>query len=388
MDRRLLLAPALWLGLFAAAPTALAEPEPELIPVADHFRGKVSVDKKGVVTIRYDFSDALQLEDFTQYRPFQARDGAADYKIEVERLHLTGTGSMRHRAVFEDRVEAHADFTPTRNRDFGFAITERSESDVFTLYCVYDRYFSASDGVFKPQNMIIKFLPRAARIEADGLQDWRYCGSYGPDPQISRGRTYRVAVSREGLQSRMDIDDWTSKGREAGRELVGPMVAVYGHDADVVFDDLVIRGKLASDYVKKHKLDLTPTEDDVVEETVEAGPTLTPEQEAAVRTRIGDYPRLTKPADLAELLRDTSIPVELRQEAVERAKLVEMPQVVPFLLDGLYSEHEDVRGLSWDLFSALVKKKFTYRANGDEASRSRAIKKIIKYLEKNAADYR
>ena len=133
---------------------------------------------------------------------------------------------------------------------------------------------------------------------------------------------------------------------------------------------------------------MTPTVDETIEEPEDTGPKLTPEQTAAVRTRIADFPRLTRPADLAELLRDTSIPVELRQEAVERAKLVEMPQVVPFLLDGLYSEHEDVRALSWELFDALVKKKFTYRPNGDEATRSRAMKKIVKYLEKNAADFR
>lgn len=386
---RVTLAGVLAIALLAVtgAP-AVAQEEPPLVPLSEHFHGQASVNKKGVVTLRYDFEDAAQLADFTRSRPFQARDADVAFKLEGGQVHLEGTGSMRHVAVFADRVEAEANFTPNRNRDFGFAVTEFNGSDVFTLYCVYDRYFSASDGVFKPQNMIIKFLPKAARAEGDGLQDWRYCGSRGQKPEILRRRTYRVSIAREDMESRLDIDDWTSKGREAGRPLVGPMVAVYGHQGDVLFDDLIIRGRLAPDYVEEHRLDLTPTPGAEEDEAEETGPEFTEEQVAAVRSRIGDYPRLTRHLDLAELIRDASIPAELRGEAVERATLVEDRRIVPYLLDGLYAEDEPSRALSWQLFDALVDKRFTFRPDAEEESRSRAIKKIVKYLEEHAADFR
>ncbi len=199
-----------------------------LVPVTEFFQGKVvSFTEDGEIELFYDFEDPAQLKDFELSLPFRAIK-TVTAELERGKVRLKGTGSLRHRAVFKETVRAEIDFTPNKNRDFGLSVSEERESEIHTLYCLYDRYFSSGDNVFTPQNMVIKFIARDMKAK-DDFQDWRYCGSRGAKPVIERGKTYHVEVERGDNQSRMVIDgDWTAKGKESGRDLTTQMMAVYG----------------------------------------------------------------------------------------------------------------------------------------------------------------
>jgi hypothetical protein len=246
-----------------------------------------------------------------------------------------------------------------------------------------------------PQNMVIKFLAREARGGPDGLQEWRYCGSRGAKPAVRPHERVEVAFSRQGLESRMRIADWETKGREAGRELTAHHVAVYGHDAQFALDDLVVRGQLDPQFVAQHRLDLAgwkPRAD-----PGRAGPTaaepvgtpgLTDDELASVRERIQAYPSGTPHAALAAMLRDAALPGALRSEAAARATEVGDKRLVPHLVDGLYSDDLPARKLSHQVVEALAGKSFGYRAEAAEESRKKAIQALNAHLQKHAQVFR
>lgn len=376
-------------------PVAPAAGGAALTPVEKFFHGKILKLDGAKIEIAYDFSDPVQLKDFEASIPFRAIKTVA-FELKNGKLAFSGTGSMRHRAVFDGDSGAQATFSPRRPRDFGFAVSEERESEVFTLYCCYDRYFSAGDNVYIPQNMIIKFIPRDPKVNKDGLQDWRYCGSRGQKPEVVTGKSYKVSMQRTGLESSMAIDDWDSKGQEAGRDLTAQHVAIYGYDTQVEVDDLIVRGKLDAAFVTKNGVDLTTWKPPVVAPDAKpgdpAGPkaaTTAPSDAVTDRTRaaIAGYPLDTKPQALSALLRDAALPAGLRGEAAEKAKSVGSKRIVPFLVDGLYSEDLDARKLSFDVMKTLVGKSFNYRPDGPEDGRKKAIRDLNEYLQKHPEEF-
>lgn len=371
-----------------AAPPAAAK---GLVAVDAYFRGKVVRVEGRTIELAYDFESADQMRDFEPSLPFRAIRSIA-WSQKNGRAAVTGTGSLRHSAVFSGPVALSGAFTPRRPRDFGFAITEDRESEVFTLYCVYDRYFSAGDNVHVPQNMIIKFIPRDPKVNKDGWQDWRYCGSRGQDPEIAVGRTYKVSAARDGIESSMRIDDWESKGREAGRDLTAQRVGIYGYDAQFDVDDLRIRGTLDPEWVARTKLDLAGWKPPVPPPAANGGadpasPAVSDAAAERIRAKIAAYPAETKPPALAAMLRDASIPVPLRAEAAERAKAVGSKRIVPFLVDGLYAADADARRLSADVVKSLLGKNFGYRHDAAEEARKKAIQGLNDYLQKHPEEF-
>ena len=158
-------------------PPRAPEKPSDLVPIESFFHGKVTKvevtkaegtkPESAAVEILYDFSDPSQLSDFEASCPFRAIR-TIEFEAKNGKLAVQGTGSLRFRAVFDGDIGASAVLVPRRPRDFGFAVSEERESEVFTLYCCYDKYFSAGDNVHIPQNMIIKFLARDPKANANG----------------------------------------------------------------------------------------------------------------------------------------------------------------------------------------------------------------------------
>jgi hypothetical protein len=373
----------------APAPAAPASPGGK-VPVEQFFKGRITKLDGLTIEIAYDFENPAQLDDFELSIPFRAIKTVAR-AIENGAVRITGTGSLRHKALFGKTAGASATLTPNKNHDFGFAVTEERESEVFTLYCLYDRYFGAGDNVKVPQNMIIKFIPRDPKSK-DGRQDWRYCGSRGQKPEIERGQPYKVEIERGDNQSRLVINDWESKGKEAARDLTSQAVALYAYDGDFKADDLVVRGTLDAGWVERNHLDLTTWKPSAPDANAAgaakpAAPGIAPDAAARVRAKIAGWPSDTKPAEMAALLRDANVPEALRTEAAQKAADSGEKKLVPYLVDGLYADDEVSRRLSGDVLAKLAGKSFGYRAEAPEDQRKKAIQSINDYLKKHSADF-
>src|SRR2546426_941577 len=75
------------------------------VPVEQFFHGKIVSLSGRDIEMVYDFEDVHQLEDFELALPFRALKTIVR-SIDGGQLHLTGTGSLRHKAVFEKQVGA------------------------------------------------------------------------------------------------------------------------------------------------------------------------------------------------------------------------------------------------------------------------------------------
>jgi hypothetical protein len=378
-------------GLAHAAPEdPPAQPPAPLIPLQTFFKGKVRSLKDRRIEIVYDFENAAQLEDFDASCPFRAIR-TVKYAQKNGRVHIEGTGSMRHKAVFEDDVSMESVMSPRKPRDFGYAVSEHHPSEMFTLYCCYDRYFGLGDGVHIPQNMVIRFIERGAEVQGEGMQDWRYCGSRGQKPEIRIGQPYKVGMGRTGMESRMSIgDDFKSEGKEAGRVLRGLRLSLYAYDSSVEVDDLVVRGVLDKEFIEKNRLDLAgfvPASETTAPATG-APPPMDEALAARVRAQIEGYPMDTKPPAMAAILRDAKLPAVLRDEGAAKVKAVASKKIVPFLTDGLYSDDADSRRIAIDLVKTLVGRDFGYRASAPEESRKKAIQAFNDFLQKKPEEFR
>jgi hypothetical protein len=372
---------------------APAQPAQALVPVEKFFKGKVVKVEGRSIEIAYDFADAAQLDDFELSIPFRAIKTIAR-TIEIGQLRITGTGCLRHKAVFDKTAGASATLTPVKNHDFGFAVTEEHESEVFTLYCLFDKYFGLGDNKTIAQNMIIKFIPRDPKANKDGRQDWRYCGTHGQKPEIERGAQYKVEIERGDNQSRFVINDWKTGGKEWDRDLFTQMVSLYGYEADFKVDDLVIRGTLDPGWIERHHVDLSTWKPPVAPPPVDpnapvkpTGTSTPPELAARVRAKIDGWPAETKPADMAALLRDAVVPEDLKSEAVQKVVAAGEKRLVPFLVDGLYADDEPSRRFTYDALAKLAGKSFGYRSDAPEDQRKKAIQAVNDYLKKHAAEF-
>src|SRR5262245_24641841 len=374
-------------ALADGAPAPQPAAQPAKVPVEQFFKGKIQKVAGREIEISYDFETAAQLDDFEISIPFRAVR-TVTRAIEGGRLRVTGTGSVRHKAVFDKSVGATVTLVPAKNHDFGLAVTEDHESEVFTLYCLFDHYFSLGDGKDTRQNMVIKFIPRDPKGNKEGQQDWRYCGSHGEKPAIERGQSYKVEIARGDNKSRFAIGDWSTEGKEASRDLLTQMVALYGYEGDFKADDLVIRGSLDAGFVEKNRLDLTtwkPSE--AAPADPKAAPGVAPEVAARVRARIAGWPGETKAPEMAALLRDATLPADLRAEAVEKAVAAGDKKLVPYLVDGLDADDEAARRLSNEALTKLAGRSFGFRADAPADQRRKAIQSVNEYLRKHATEF-
>lgn len=361
--------------------------QPAKVPVEQFFKGRIQKLDGREIEIAYDFENAAQLDDFELSIPFRAVR-TLTRAIEGGRLRITGTGSLRHKAVFDKTCGATVTLTPAKNHDFGLAVTEERESEVFTLYCLYDHYFSLGDGKDTRQNMVIKFIPRDPKANKEGQQDWRYCGTHGEKPEIERGRAYKVEIARADNKSRMVIDDWSTEAKEASRDLMSQMVALYGYEGDFRADDLVVRGSLDPGFVERNKIDLTtwkPADASAAGAKPVAG--VAPEVAARVRAQIAGWPAETKAHEMAALLRNATLPAELRAEAAQKAIDAGVKKLVPYLVDGLSADDEAARKLSNEAITKLAGRSFGFRADAPADQRRKAIQSVNEYLQKHATEF-
>ena len=81
------------------------------MPVEQFFKGRIQKLEGREIEIAYDFEAAAQLDDFELSIPFRAVR-TVTRAIEGGRLRVTGTGSLRHKAVFDKTIGASVTLVP------------------------------------------------------------------------------------------------------------------------------------------------------------------------------------------------------------------------------------------------------------------------------------
>jgi hypothetical protein len=364
--------------LLCLAGAALGAPEGErTLRLDEKFKGKVSLSKRGIVTIFYDFKDPAQFEDWVRFKPFRVHGELDVAEVEGGRIHLKGVGALRHTATFRDEVSLECDLTPTWTKDLGMVVAENAESNQFVLYCLNDLYFQSFDGAGQPSHMICRFGIRDSTVTSNDMSAFRYVAR-GKKPEIQTFRPIRLVASKSGKSDQFDIDGTTYKGKEPGREISELWIGLYVVKSGLKAANVKLRGRLSPEWLRRENVSLTvlnPEEPEKPEgptpQDLEAANNIRRYQAGAV-----SYERLLS------IVTDSTVDLSIREEAADALVAGEDKKIVKRAVTLLYSEDLEVRRLGKVIVKGLTKRSFGYDPKGDVERRSAAIQKIIKHIRK------
>lgn len=240
----LLILPALILAPGAAG----AEEEEEAgTPLDEFFRGEVVSLEKGVVTLRYDFSDEAQLEDWIEKVPFpvvRRADQAVEWKDE--RLEIRGSTAAQHVAAFAKGVQVRCRLHIDSTRDLGGLLTPIPASNDFAAFGLAERFFHSWDvGQTGGQHTILKFGDRWRESGAeDDFIGFRYVARRAPEVRLTSGRSIGFAFGLHRGKLTMSVGEQELKGKDLGAKMKVVRPGLYVVKGRVQIDDVVIEGKL------------------------------------------------------------------------------------------------------------------------------------------------
>lgn len=207
------LALALLLALLPVAP--LAADEAAGRPIDAFFRGKVTAYEKGKLTLRYDFAEKTQMEDWYEALPFPIRrvdDQAVEWLDES--LEVRGSTGVRHIAQWKGDLEVRCKIVPETERDLGGMITPANDTEDFATFTLVEKYFHKWDGQDGGQHSILKFGKQFRKRGFGGTSSASATSGENPPPI----RSSSVAASPSRTASSGAGSPWTSRGnRSRGR---------------------------------------------------------------------------------------------------------------------------------------------------------------------------
>ncbi len=376
--------------LLVSAPAGAGEGEstapPPRIAIDKFLRGTVvSLDRDGVVDVRYDLKDEDQLKDFLFYRPFRVQ-GAWEQDLRDRKLRLKGTGGLVWKPVLKKTLEMGFHMRLGVARDAGAFIAEDRESEHYTMFSIYDQFFQNKDSPGSAKvHMICRFLPASQEFGGDLV--FRYVAR-GARPAIPIGKPFAVAIRREGIDDEMRIDDEKLAGNEANWDpLRGLRPGFYVLDSDATYWDLRIKGRIDPEWAAAAGVDLTLPITPVgpeVPEVREAGA-----GDAAARARIAAFLEGTGSyRDLVRAVDDRALLEAVRREAAEALRRTATARIVPECVPLLESDDLLSRTLGDEIITALAGRSFGFKADAPEDKRRKAVKSLMEFIERYPQKFR
>lgn len=342
------------------------------VALDEFFRGRIAALDGKDVTIRYDFKDRDQLEDWRPglfFRIEKSQDSRFSWLDG--KLELVGTVAVRHVAAWKGDVSVRARIVVDADQDLGGALVPFPESEEFATFTLVERYFHGWDGSDGGTHSIIKFGKQwRERGSTSDYLGFRYVSRKPPDVPLVPGRAMEIAFGIERRKLFFDAGPTELDGKDLGTRLDEVQPAFYAIEGRMLVDDVVITGRLDTNWLKERGIDLRL-----------AKPLPPDGLDADTLALIEGYPDDgTQPSALLEVVADTARPEPARKAAA--AALGAGPRaVVTRLIDLLYSGDETTRELGIDIVKSLLGSTYGYRASASAKSRSAAIRKLNEDLK-------
>ena len=350
------------------------------------FKGRIVRIEKRKVTIRYDFEDPAQLEDFEPARPPRLLDGGQNQvKIEGGRLVLEGSTSIRQKMEGTGRIHARFIVKLTRKYNVGAVITEPVLSDFYVVYNLFDFRFN------RKGNMHIAACglheDEGAQDLRSGLVNFRDIFNGNLRKEVKLGRDIEVEVRKERWTEFFRVGRVKGKGSSKGKtkDMRFYKFGLFVHGSRATFDDLTLTVELTEEYLDNENLraELDPNFPSGPDPL--AGITGVP---LDVRKRIHDYDASGKASRLViEILDQAGLSRRVREVAARILAERNDPKVVPLAIGGLTSEDKISRRLSIQVVKSIVGKTFGYSPGASKKSRAAAIEKLKVYLNEHRERY-
>jgi len=275
---------ALCLLLLAAGP-ALAQER----ALNEAFRGEVVRIRGKRVTLRYDFEDPAQLEDFEDGRPPHLLDaGETRARIEKGALVLEGSSALRHRLTGQGRMHARFTLVVQREGNAGTLFTEPAMSHAFVFLDVFDHRFYKDGGL-----LLAGVGVEDERVKGSAL-NWRDVARARPESvqkHVRLGEPFEVEVSKHGFRESCRVGGLHRGGSSKDKSLPMPELrfGFWVHETTARFDDLVLTVEPSPTFLELENLAL---------EVKEKDPDVAALKPTALTRRVREAP-LSEPAEAA-----------------------------------------------------------------------------------------
>ena len=342
-------------------------------PIDEVIKGKIVSLEKDVVEIHYDFEDEAQLEDWVEFKPFRV-GGSLETSIVNGSVQLKGVGALHLKVGFTGYVRLECDLVPMSDRDLGLVVAENAESENYVLYCINDIYFQRNDGVRTPQHMVTRFGVKDPSEPADA-RVFRYIAR-GKEPTIQTYQKIKISAEKNDQTDTWMIADTKYSGKEPGRPFDELLAGLYVVKASAQYSRIVVRGRVSKGWLEREGVVLTLSKP--LAAAVEMTQAEKDARKLLKRLELG----AGSIADLIPVIDNAEVTVPTREAAAAAILASGDLMLVPNLVVLLYSEDLPTRTIGNDLVKGMTSKNFGYDPKADEEKRSRAIVKVVEYLQK------
>lgn len=367
-----------WAGAAPEPPAAAppAEPVAPGTPLDRYFKGRVLALKGNEVTLRYDFHDKAQLDDWREGVPFPiekvAGQGIAWFD---ERLEIKGSTGARHKAEWSGEVWVTCSLTLDGEKDLGGTLIPADEGDSFATFSVMETYFHAWDKGEGKQHTILKFGKqwRESGSTADFI-GFRYVARRPPSVAPKAGDVVQLGFGLVEGKLGMDTEEFELRGKDPGKRFKEYRPGFYTIKTRMLVDNVVIRGRLTPGWLAQEKVALR-TETPLVD--------LTTQVDEATKALAAEYAAGKKPA--AELVRVVGDSGALKpaRDALAEALSAGPRKAVKAVIDLLYKTDVESRTYGAGIVKRLLGKDYGYQPKASEDKRSESIRALNDDLKKN-----
>jgi hypothetical protein len=225
---------------------AVSAEDDALKPLDEFFRGKITKLRRGVVTLKYDFSDEKQAEDWYENLPFPIKRAEGQgVRWDDGKLEISGSTGASHVALFKGDIEVTCRVKLDSTEDVGGMITPETDSHDFATFTIIEKYFHRWDNQRGGQHTVMKYGDQFKKVGfGDTFVGFRYVARQPPEADVIAGRTLDLdfGVTRGKLW--MEIEDQKLSGKDMGVKLKTIRAGFYTIKGRMRVDDVTIEGKL------------------------------------------------------------------------------------------------------------------------------------------------
>lgn len=380
---RRLLTVAVGMPLLCALPVRFVPPLPaaeaaDEKALDEYFKGKVTALEGDTVTLRYDFNQKDQVEDWFNRIPhrIKARKGQGLEWFD-SKLSVIGNAGARHKAEWVGDVLVTATFIPDIEKDFGGYLSPVSETEDFATFTFVETFFHAYDNSAGGTNSIIKFGDQWR--EGDATEEYigfRYVTRKPPKVDPAPGQPIRASFGIQKKKLIFTLPEYEMKGADKGKRLTRFFVGFYAIKGRVLLDNVEITGQLASDWMKRERVLLKTSK------PIGGGGDgeLDDATQGFIKAHGEGESKATR--ELLAILKDESRSKDVHAAVVE-ALCTGPHKTVRSAIDLLYHPQAPVRAYGIQIIKAHLGKDYGYNAKGSEKSRGTAIRALNKALADN-----
>ena len=340
------------------------------------FKGAVVGLSGTKVRLRYDFSDAAQMKDWTEGVPWPiAHDAGDGISVSEGRLSVRGSTGATHVAEWDGDLAITFKLIPDGTKDIGGFLDDPDTPTDYAIFTIAETYFHGWDNKPGGDTGMSKFGKQWATAKGASA-GFRYMTYRRLAQEPTPGRAIAFAFGRKGGKDFLTVDDLDIESTEPGNRMKLVLPGFYAIKSSMSVDDVVLEGTLAPRWLEAKKVALR-TDKPIPADAGGAAVAL----DTAVQAMLDAYQQgKESPTSLVKVVGD-SARSDAERDAAAAALKAGPRRALPAVIDLLYAADSGVRGQGIDIVKAMTGKNYGFDPKASEKVRGAAIQRLQKEIQ-------